>query len=237
MSRAPRLIVAIDGPAGSGKSTAAKALARRLGYVFLDTGAIYRTLALVARERGTSWDDEPGLATLAGGLDVSFAFVDGVNRVRLGRRDVSAAIRAPDMGDGSSRVSRHPAVRQALLALQRRLADAGGVVAEGRDVGTVVFPGAEAKFFLIADPEVRARRRHAELGALGHAVAFDQVLADQIERDRRDSTRAAAPLVQAPDAVLVDSSALTPEGVVDAMEQVVRERSVANPIDKRGEGV
>ncbi|HEY3359467.1 MAG TPA: (d)CMP kinase [Polyangia bacterium] len=237
MSFAARLIVAIDGPAGSGKSTAAKLLAQRLDYTLLDTGAIYRTLALVAREAGTSWDDEEELAELATGLDVGFAFVDGVNHVRLGARDVTSAIRTPEMGDGASRVSRHPEVRRALLDLQRRLAAAGGVVAEGRDVGTVVFPHAQAKFFLSADPEVRARRRHAELLALGHPVDFAQVLADQVERDRRDSTRAVAPLVAASDAVRIDSSALGPDGVVAEMERLVRARSEAKPIDKEAEGV
>jgi cytidylate kinase len=237
MSRAKRLIVAIDGPAGSGKSTAARLLAQRLGYTLLDTGAIYRALALCASEGGVSWDDEEALAALAATLDVSFAFEGGVNHVRLDGRDVTTAIRTPAMGDGASRVSRHPAVRRALLDLQRRLAAAGGVVAEGRDVGTVVFPGAEAKFFLIADPQVRARRRQAELAGLGHALEVAQVLADQVERDRRDSTRAAAPLTQARDAVLIDSSGLGPAEVVDAMERLVLERSGANSVDKRAEGV
>jgi cytidylate kinase len=224
MSPPTRLVVAIDGPAGSGKSTAARKLAQRLGYTMLDTGAIYRALALCAREGGVSWDDEAALAALAVGLEVSFAFDGDLNRVFLAGREVTAAIRAPEMGEGASKVSRHPAVRVALLDLQRRLAAAGGVVAEGRDVGTVVFPAAGAKFFLSASPEVRARRRHQELLAAGHDVAFAEVLRDQIERDHRDSTRAAAPLTRAADAVEIDSSALGPDEVVGRMEEIVRRR-------------
>ena len=237
MSRTQGLIVAIDGPAGSGKSTAAKLLAERLGYTLLDTGAIYRSLALIAKEQGVSWDDEAGLAALAGALEVRFSLREGVNRVLLGDRDVTPQIRTPEMNDGASQVSRHPQVRRVLLGLQRRLAAAGGIVAEGRDVGTVVFPDAEAKFFLTASAEVRAARRHLELRALGHEVDYAQVLADQVARDRRDSTRQVAPLTQAADAVVIDSSVLGPERVVDEMEGLVRARVDANSIDKRREGV
>jgi cytidylate kinase len=232
MSSPKRLVVAIDGPAGSGKSTAARRLAQRLGYTMLDTGAIYRTLALVARERGVSWDDEAGLGLLAAQLDVSFAFDGDVNRVFLGTREVTAGIRSPDMNEGASKVSRHPGVRAALLDLQRRLAAQGGVVAEGRDVGSVVFPTAGAKFFLSAQPEIRARRRFEELRAAGHEASYDAVLKDQIERDHRDSTRATAPLRMAEDAVEIDSTALGPDEVVARMEETVRRRAAANGIDK-----
>jgi cytidylate kinase len=239
--KSKRLVVAIDGPAGSGKSTAARRLAQRLGYTMLDTGAIYRTVALLAREGGVSWDDEAGLAAIAGALEVRFEFEGDLNRVFLGaggaQREVTTAIRTPDMNEGASKVSRHPAVRAALLDLQRRLAAAGGVVAEGRDVGSVVFPRAEAKFFLSASPEVRARRRFEELRAAGHPVALEAVLKDQIERDRRDSTRATAPLRQAEDALEIDSSALGPDEVVARMEEIVRRRSAANGIDKPEGGV
>ena len=227
-----RLVVAIDGPAGSGKSTAARRLAQRLAYTLLDTGAIYRAVALIARERGVSWDDEAGLAGVAGGLEVRFAFEGDLNRVFLGQREVTAEIRTPEMNEGASKVSRHPAVRAALLDLQRRLAAAGGIVAEGRDVGSVVFPHAGAKFFLSANPEVRARRRYEELRAAGHDASYETVLQDQIERDRRDSTRAVAPLRKAEDALEIDSSALGPDEVVARMEEIVRRTGAANAIDK-----
>ena len=236
MTSPKRLVVAIDGPAGSGKSTAARRLAQRLGYALLDTGAIYRALALVARERGVSWDDEAALAAIAAGLEVRFELEGDLNRVFLGvgaaRREVTVAIRTPEMNEGASKVSRHPAVRAALLDLQRRLAAKGGIVAEGRDLGSVVFPHAEAKFFLLASPEVRARRRFDELRAAGHEVALEEVLRDQVDRDRRDSTRATAPLRKAEDAQEIDSSALGPDEVVALMEAVVRRRAGANAIDK-----
>src|SRR6185436_10821804 len=164
------LVVAIDGPAGAGKSTAAKMLAERLGYALLDTGAIYRTLALLARREGVDWGDGPGVARLAQDLDIKFAFEGGANHVFLRGADISREIRAPEISDGASRVSALPEVREALLDLQRRLGAAGGVVVEGRDIGTVVFPAAQAKFFLTASPEIRARRRTDELRAAGKPV-------------------------------------------------------------------
>jgi cytidylate kinase len=220
-----RLIVAIDGPAGAGKSTAARLLAQRLGYALLDTGAIYRTMALRARERGVAWDDGPGVAALADGLDIAFRLEGKINRVFADGQDVTAAIRTPEMSDGASRVSALPEVRAALLGLQRRIGAGGGVVVEGRDIGTVVFPAAEAKFFLTASTDERARRRVAELTAAGRPVDAGATRAEIIARDERDSTRAAAPLRKADDAVEIDSSALDAEAVVARMAEIVTARA------------
>ena len=202
------VVVTIDGPAGAGKSTIARRLARALGYRLLDTGAIYRTVALIARRRGVAWTDGPALGPLAAGLDIDFRFEGDVNHVRVGGDDVTTAIRTPEVSQGASQVSAHPEVRAALLELQRRLAAGGGVVVEGRDTGTVVFPDAEAKFFLTATAEERARRRVAELKGRGHDVDQAATLREIQERDQRDATRAISPMVAAADAVLIDSSAL-----------------------------
>ncbi len=218
-----RLIVAIDGPAGAGKSTAARLLAERLGYALLDTGAIYRTMALRARERGIAWDDGPGVAALAEGLEIAFRLDGAVNRVLADGVDVTGSIRTPEISDGASRVSALPAVRAALLGLQRRIGEQGGVVVEGRDIGTVVFPSAEAKFFLTATTDERARRRAAELRAAGKPVDEAKTREEIVARDERDSTRAAAPLRRADDAIEIDSSALGPAAVVAKMAEIVAE--------------
>ena len=221
------IVVAIDGPAGAGKSTVSKRLTSLLGYRLLDTGALYRSVALTATRRGVSYADAGALAAIAAGLDVNFQLDGMTNRVFLAGEDVSAAIRTPEMSEGSSIVSAVPEVRAALLQLQRELAGKGGVVAEGRDVGTVVLPDAGAKFFLTASDEVRARRRVEELRAAGIAAMFDETLAEMRRRDERDSSRAAAPLVCAPDAIVVDSSVLAIDDVVQQMERIVRERESA----------
>jgi cytidylate kinase len=222
--RKKALVVTIDGPAGAGKSTVAKGLARALGYRLLDTGAMYRAVALLAQRQGVSWDETETLARIAGDLDVSFAFDGDVNRVTVAGEDITAAIREPAISYGASRVSAVPAVRAALLDLQRRLGAEGGVVVEGRDTGTVVFPGADVKFFLTASDEVRARRRHEELVQSGQAGTFQGTLDDMRARDERDSSRAVAPLARAVDAVLVDSSSMTLDAVIDAMLAEVRRR-------------
>jgi cytidylate kinase len=219
-----RLVVAIDGPAGAGKSTTARLLAGRLGYALLDTGAIYRSVALLARDAGVPWDDGPALARLAEALDIRFELRDGKNRVHVAGRDLTDAIRTPEIADGASRVSALPEVRAALLGLQRRLAAGGGVVVEGRDIGTVVFPDAGAKFFLTASTGERARRRAAEAVPSGRPADPGSTLREIEERDRRDATRAAAPLRKAEDALEVDSTGLTPDEVVRRMEDVVRAR-------------
>jgi cytidylate kinase len=239
-----QILVTIDGPAGAGKSTVAKRLARRLGYQLLDTGALYRSVALTARRRGIAWDDEGALAALARALKVEFAASDADdpipdptkdqrNLVFVEGEDVTLAIRAPEISDGASRVSALPAVRAALLDLQRRLGEKGGVVVEGRDVGTVVFPGAEAKFFLTAAPQVRAARRAAELAAAGRPVDPAVTLSEMRERDARDASRETAPLRQADDAVLVDSSDLDIDGVVARIEAEVRSRAASSGHDVR----
>lgn len=224
------LLIVIDGPAGAGKSTVARQLAERFGLPVLDTGAIYRALALIARERGVAWSDEAGLAALttalasAGDADGDAAGIRFVaaeapgaaQRVELGGRDVTAAIRTPEISDGASQVSAHPAVRRGLLGIQRQLG-ARGCVAEGRDLGTVVFPDATYKFFLTADDRVRAARRQQELREQGQELALDAVLRDVQSRDERDRVRAAAPLVQAADAVLVDSTGKDLDAVVSAI--------------------
>lgn len=216
-------IVAIDGPAGTGKSTVSARLARHFGFTLLDTGAIYRTLAVAAREEGSALDDEPALARLAAELPIAFVWDGSDNRVLLDGEDVSARIREPWVGNAASAVSALPAVRTALLGLQRRLGASGGVVAEGRDIGTVVFPDAEAKFFLTATAEERARRRVLQLAESGTTVSYEETLAAQRARDEADSNRAVAPLRQAADAVLVDSTALTLDEVVQTMIDTVSE--------------
>jgi cytidylate kinase len=226
MARRP-FIVAIDGPAGSGKSTASRQLAAKLGFAMVDTGAIYRTVALAASRGGIAYDDDAKLGTLLPTLALRFeppARPGGGPRVLLGGEDVSEAIRTPAMSLGSSAVSARPVVRAGLLELQRRLATAPenrGAVLEGRDIGTVVFPDADAKFFLTASPEVRARRRHAELQAKGDPATYQAVLADQIKRDKDDSERAVAPLKPAADAQLIDTSAMTLDEVVERLAHAV----------------
>jgi len=215
-AKQPRVVV-IDGPAGAGKTTIARNLARRLGLSMLDTGAIYRTLALIASRDGIAWDDEARLASLCRGLPIRFeARDDGTQRVLLGDEDVSEAIRTQHISAGASQVSAHPAVRRELLGVQRTLG-AAGCVAEGRDMGTVVFPHASHKFFLTASPLVRATRRREERLARGDAdvPSVDDVQRAIEERDMRDSTREAAPLAQAEDAVRVDTSTMDPDAVVE----------------------
>jgi cytidylate kinase len=231
--RTPRLhpIVAIDGPAGAGKSTVAKRLADALGFVLVDTGAMYRAVALAARSAGIAWADGERVGELARALVARSALAfardpeRGV-RVWLDGADVTDGIREPDIGMGASTVSAHKPVRDALLEMQRQAGGAGGVVLEGRDIGTVVFPDAEVKFFLTARPEVRARRRFNELVAKGAQVTFEQTLEDVRTRDEQDSTRAVAPLRQATDATRIDSSEISVDDAVAWMAERVRARSM-----------
>jgi len=214
-------VIAIDGPAGAGKSTAARALARRLGFFLLDTGAIYRTVALAASRQNIAFSDGEALGRIAEALAIRF---DEEGRVFLGDEDVSKLIRTPEMSQGASTVSAHPPVRAALLGLQRKLAARGRCVVEGRDIGTVVLPWAPLKIFLTASPEVRARRRYDELVAKGQTVDLAATLQEILVRDERDSNRATAPLKQAEDAVLLDTSELGEAAVVDRMEALAKAR-------------
>jgi CMP/dCMP kinase len=229
-SRRTRPIVAIDGPAGAGKSTVARHLADALGFVLVDTGAIYRAVALAAKGTGIPWNDATRVGELARSLVTRQALLlehdakSGV-RVLLDGEDVTAAIRAPDMGLGASTVSAHADVRAALLEMQRQAGRAGGVVLEGRDIGTVVFPDADVKFFLTARPEVRARRRFDELVAKGASVTLEETLADVLRRDEQDTTRPVAPLRQADDATAIDDSDITIAETVSRMVEGVRARS------------
>jgi CMP/dCMP kinase len=218
------LIVAIDGPAGSGKSTVAKTVAQRNDLALVDTGAIYRCVALAAKRAGAAWDDDAKLALVIPAVRIAFRFEGGVNRVFLSGEDVTQAIRTPEISMGASAVSARKVVRDGLLDLQRRLGrESGrGAVLEGRDIGTVVFPDARVKFFLTASPRVRATRRLAELQQKGTTSSLEAVLADMEKRDRDDSSRAIAPLVAAKDAVVIDTSDLSLDRVVSLVEEPVR---------------
>lgn len=196
-------------------------MAARLGYTFLDTGALYRTVAHAARERQIPWTDGPRLGDLARALTIAFAKDREKIRVHADGRDVTEAIRTPEISEGASLVSALPEVRAGLLDLQRRVAMTANVVAEGRDVGTVVFPLAKAKFFLVANPETRALRRTLELQAKGQAAVLAEVLADMRVRDERDSGRTVAPLRRAEDAIEIDTSDLVPEQVIEKMAEIV----------------
>ncbi len=225
-------IVAVDGPAGAGKSTTSRRLAARLGFAMVDTGAIYRAVALAASRGGIAFDDDAGLGALLHEVRIRFeppppGSEGAAQRVLLGDEDVSQAIRTPPMSLGASAVSARPVVRAGLLDLQRRLATAPGnrgAVLEGRDIGTVVFPDADAKFFLTAGDEVRARRRFLELQGKGDPQPFEAVLADQRKRDRDDSSRDVAPLKAATDADTIDTGGLSLAAVVARLAAEVESR-------------
>jgi cytidylate kinase len=217
-------VIAIDGPTAAGKSTVALGVAQRLGFRYIETGAMYRSVALAALRRGVSLDDDDALTRLAADIAIQFEVAPEGNRVLLDGEDVTEAIRAPEVSAASSQVSVVAGVRAVMVARQRALASDGGVVMEGRDIGTVVLPDADVKVFLNASLEARARRRHAELLARRVPARLEDVLREEADRDRRDETRHISPLRPAPDGVVIDSTTLQIEQVVEEIVSLVRER-------------
>ena len=222
-----RLIIAIDGPVGSGKSTLARRVAELMGYVYIDTGAMYRSIALKALRRGLALEAADSLTALAGDTRIDLRARDGGQQVFLDGEDVTAAIRTPEVAQAASKVAVIPGVRRVLVAEQRRAGGQGGVVMEGRDIGTVVFPDAELKIFLTASPETRAERRWREHQQKGDAIDLARTLEEIHERDRRDREREDSPLVRAKDAVVVDSTAMEPEEVARLVVMLARENKSA----------
>lgn len=223
------MIIAIDGPAASGKSTVARAVARRLGFRYLDTGAMYRAIAAEAVRLGLPLEDAGAMAALAETTHISFTYADGdpiPSAVLVGGTDVTTEIRTPQVDAAVSLVARIPGVRAALVPIQRRFATGSDTVVEGRDIGTVVFPDAAVKVYLTATPEERARRRFGDREAAGHEAEIAAVAADIEQRDMLDSTRAASPLATAADAHVIDTTGLTVDGVVDLIEALAREAAI-----------
>ncbi len=219
------LIIAIDGPVGSGKSTVARRVATLLGYIYIDTGAMYRSLALKALRSGVSIDAADKLAVLAGETRIDLRAQDGTQQVLLDGEDVTAAIRTPEVALAASKVAVVPDVRHVLVAEQRRAGQSGGVVMEGRDIGSVVFPDAKLKVFLTASPEIRAERRWREHQQKGDAVDLVRTLEEIHERDQRDSQRATSPLVRASDSVVIDSTAMDAEDVARLVVTLAKEKA------------
>ena len=220
--------IAIDGPAGAGKSTVAKKVSAKLGFIYVDTGALYRAVGLYVLRKGASTTDQDAVTPLLADIRVELKFIDGAQRVFLNGEDVSESIRQNEVSMAASNVSAIPSVRAFLFDLQRKIAEENNIVMDGRDIGTVVLPHADAKIFLTATAEERARRRYLELEEKGQTVDYDQLLAEIKERDHNDSTRAIAPLKQAEDAVLVDTSKLPLEEaitcVMDTVAGILKEK-------------
>jgi cytidylate kinase len=219
-----KLIIAIDGPVGSGKSTLARRVAELMAYVYIDTGAMYRALALKALRRQMSFDgDDDALVVLAQKTSIDLRAEGGAQRVLLDQEDVTAAIRTPEVSQAASKIAVNAGVRHVLVAEQRRAGERGGVVMEGRDIGSVVFPDAHLKIFLTASPETRAERRWREHEQKGDAIDLQKTLDEIHERDQRDKMRSTSPLVKAPDAVVVDSTAMEPEEVARLVVMLAKE--------------
>ena len=216
--------VALDGPAGAGKSTVAKAVAKNLEILYVDTGALYRSLALFAINNNVSCSNEENVLKILDKANVELKYVDKVQRVFLNNEDVSEKIRTPEISMGASDISAIPAVRQFLLDLQRKIAKENSVIMDGRDIGTVIFPDAEVKIFITASAEIRAKRRYDELVEKGQDVVYEDVLKDVIERDYNDSHRKIAPLKQADDAILLDTSSLSLDESIDAVIEIINNK-------------
>lgn len=216
--------IAIDGPSGAGKSTIAKAVSKKLGFIYVDTGALYRSIGLYALQQGMDTANREQVASLLPKIEVQIRYLDGVQRVYLNGEDVSEEIRKPPVSMAASNVSAHPEVREFLLNLQRHFAEEHNVVMDGRDIGTVVLPNADIKIFLTASSEERARRRYDELIQKGEQVQFDKIHEEIIKRDYNDSHRAIAPLKQADDAILVDTTGCALEESIQKLETLIRSR-------------
>jgi CMP/dCMP kinase len=223
----PNLIIAIDGPVGSGKSTLARRVAALLGYAYIDTGAMYRSVALKALRRHIALDDTERLVSLARETRIDLRAPDGTQLVFLDGEDVTEAIRAPEVAQAASKIAVVQGLRKVLVVEQRRAGEQGGVVMEGRDIGSVVFPDAQLKIFLTASFEIRAERRWREHQQKGDAVDIGRTFEEVRERDRRDRERSASPLIRAEDAVLVDSTAMEPEEVARLVVLLAQERASA----------
>lgn len=219
-----KLIIAIDGPSGAGKSTLSKALARELEYLNIDTGAMYRSVALLAQQKGVDLHDEAGLKKLCADLSIKFIRCQDSEKVIANGVDVSAEIRTPEVSLLTAQVAASPSVRDAMVKLQREMGAKGGVVLEGRDIGTVVFPYADVKFFLLATAEERGRRRYEELLAKGSDVTLEQTIAEVQARDKTDMSRTHAPLIQADDAIVIDSTQLPINAVLEKMTTIVKNK-------------
>jgi cytidylate kinase len=220
-----KLIIAIDGPVGSGKSTLARRVAAMMGYIYIDTGAMYRAMALKAQRRGISFDALDALTALASETRIDLRANDATQQVLLDGEDVTAVIRTPEVAQAASKVAVVPGVRKVLVAEQRRAGERGGVVMEGRDIGSVVFPDAHLKIFLTASPEIRAERRWREHQQKGDAIDLGRTLEEIHQRDRRDREREISPLVRAPDAVVVDSTAMEAEEVARLVVMLAQENA------------
>lgn len=219
-----KLIIAIDGPSGAGKSTLSKTLASQLDYLNIDTGAMYRSVALLAQRQGINLHDSAALQKLCTDLSIDFVHENGLQKVLANGVDVSEQIRTPEISLLTTQVAASPTVREAMLRMQREMGEGGGVILEGRDIGTVVFPYADVKFFLSATAEARGQRRYEELLSKGIAVDLQQTIAEVAARDAADTARTLAPLMQADDAVLVDSTQLSIDEVLNKMLTVIKDK-------------